>query len=164
MILTSLNGVNTMLFINNTVTSDEYAFLERSSTIRNNYYFEDWWTDTPLKDSLLLYSSNLTQTILLNTFYVTEDHQTKVNLNSTLATTKIIINADGTSTTTIIPPTFKYILLSPRMEKSAFFLLNTNHRTVQINQPIPDIWKDLSDWKLIEEYRNIKVYKWLGTE
>lgn len=163
MVLTSLNGSNTMLYINNAVTSDEYNFLEHSSLIHSTYYFGEWWTDMPLKSSLLLFSSNLTKVVLPDTFWVLEGQKVKVDLNSTKTTLKIIVNTNGTTTTVVIPPIFKYVILSPRMEKSAFFFFNTEHRTIQVNQPIPDIWKDMPDWKCVEEYKNIKIYKWTGT-
>jgi len=94
--------------------------------------------------------------------YVIEASKITVSINSTKATTTIIIYENGTVITKITPPIFKYVVLSPRMEKSAFFNVNTKYRTIQINQPIVDIWKDLPDWKLVEEYKNIKLYKWCG--
>jgi hypothetical protein len=82
-----------------------------------------------------------------------------LNLISTTITTT---NIDGTVVITKVPPIYKYIIFSPRMEKSAFFFINTKYRTIQIKQPLVDIWKDMTDWKLIEEYKNIKLYKWCG--
>jgi hypothetical protein len=163
MILTSINGANTMLYINNAMTSDEYEFLGHSSIIHNTYNFTEWWTDVPMKNSLIFYSSDLRLPLLQDSFYTIENQRIEVNLNLTVSTTKTTINANETTTVEIIPPFFKYIILSPRMEKSAFFFFKTKYRTVQINQPIPDIWKDLPDWKLVEEYKNIKIYKWIGT-
>jgi hypothetical protein len=162
-VLTSVNGINTMLYINNCMTLDEYVFLENSNTVRSTYNFSEWWTDMPLKSSLLLFSSNLKPTVLPNTFHVNNETKIVINLDSTVSTTISVINSDGSITFKKIPPKYKYIILSPRMEKSAFFFINTKYRTIQVNQPIFDIWKDMSDWKLIEEYKDIKLYKWIDT-
>jgi hypothetical protein len=116
----------------------------------------------PLKSSLLLFSSNLKPTILPDTFHVNDNKNIVVNLNSTISTTITTTNIDGTVVITKVPPIYKYIIFSPRMEKSAFFFINTKYRTIQIKQPLVDIWKDMTDWKLIEEYKNIKLYKWCG--
>lgn len=162
MSLTSLNGTTTILYVNNTMTIDEYEFLENSEIIKNTYNFGEWWTDMPLKSSLLLFSSNLKPTILPDTFHVNDNKNIVVNLNSTISTTITTTNIDGTVVITKVPPIYKYIIFSPRMEKSAFFFINTKYRTIQIKQPLVDIWKDMTDWKLIEEYKNIKLYKWCG--
>ena len=108
----------------------------------------------PLESSILLFHSPYEIPTLPDTMYDLNNGKDLIELNSTRAT----VLANGT----IIPPRFKYILISPRMEKSAFFTIDTNNRTIQINQPITDVWKNLPDWKLIEEYRNVKVYKWIG--
>jgi hypothetical protein len=166
-ILTSLNGINTMLFIDKSLTLDEYTFLEKSTIIQNTTYFDNWWTDTVFRDSLLISLNNINSTkpsSLPNIYNSIDVEKLRLNINATLSTITITTYENGTIITKNNPPIFKYVLLSPRMEKSAFFLVNTKYRTIQINQPIPDIWKDLPDWKLIEEYKNIKVYKWIGTD
>jgi len=166
-ILTSLNGVNTMLFIDKSLTLDEYEFLEKSANIQNTTSFSDWWTDTIFRESLLIsrYKIGATKPALLpNISRIINVTNLRVNINTTLSTTTTTTLTNGTVITNINPPIFKYVLLSPRMEKSAFFLVNTKYRTLQINEPVVDIWKDLPDWELIEEYKNIKVYKWIGTE
>jgi hypothetical protein len=162
MVFSSLNGINTMLYVNNTMTSDEYEFLDKSITVGSTYNFGDWWTDMPLKSSILLFSSDLRPAILPNTFYLVDGQKIILDLNSTKST-KSIIYVNGTEIILKKPPVFKYILLSPRMEKSAYFHVNTKYRTIQLNTPIVDIWKDLPDWKLVEEYKNIKIYKWIET-
>lgn len=165
-ILTSLNGVNTMLFIDKSLTLDEYTFLEKSVCVQTATSFGDWWTDTIFRESLLISLNNTVSvrpSSLPNISNIVDTTKLRANVNTTLSTTTTTTYTNGTTITKIVPPIFKYILLSPRMEKSAFFLVNTKYRTIQINEPVVDIWKDLPDWKLVEEYKNIKIYKWIGT-
>jgi len=164
MIFTSISGANTMLYIDNVMTYDEYEFLEQSIFIHNTHDFSDWWMDMPLKSSILLFSSMSKPTVLPSTFRLNEKQQIVINLNNTISTQKITTNPNGTITITTNPPLFKYILISPRMESSAYFHINTKYRTIQYNTPIVDVWKDLSDWELVEEYKNIKIYKWTGSD
>jgi hypothetical protein len=154
MITTSMFNVNTMLYLNNTVTTDEYNFLSTSTLIHDTSNYQDWWMDTPLKSSILLFYSPYKIPILPETMYNMNNARDTIQLNST----RVTVLSNGT----IIPPKYKYILLSQRMEKSAFFTVNTKYRTLQIIIPIVDVWKDLPDWKLVESHDNVKIYKWIG--
>jgi len=162
MILTSLNGISVMLYTNNFMSIDEYVFLENSPTIHSLNSYSDWWTDMPFRASLLIANTNASPTSLPNLPHLINTTSARLKINATISTIITETFTNGTVTTRIIPPTYKYVLLSPRMERNAFFFMYTNSRTIQINYPVVDIWKDMPDWKLIEEYKNIKLYKWCG--
>ena len=154
-----------MLYTSKTVTLDEYYFLENSKIINGIEYknYDDWWADTPLRSALAMRGNLSKPTFTSDQSYVIEASKIVVNVNSTIPIITKITYDNGTVETKITSPIFKYVILSPRMMKSAFFNINTKYRTIQVNQPVVDIWKDMSGWKLVEEYKNIKLYKWIGT-
>ena len=165
MIISSLNGVDTMLYTSKAVTLDEYYFIENSVVVNDieSKNYDNWWADTPLRSALTIWGVFSKSTFELSQTYVIEATKITINVNSTKTTTKIVYE-NGVMVTKIVPPIFKYVVLSPRMEKSAYFNINTKYRTIQISQPVVDIWKDMPDWKLVEEYKNIKLYKWIGID
>jgi hypothetical protein len=164
MIISSYNGVDTMLYTNKCVTKDEYEFLENSKTI-NEFDYEEygiWWADFPLRSALLLRGVYRNPTFIPDLSYAETESKAISDINNTLPTIIKIKYDNGTTITKIIPPVFKYVILSPRMEQHGFFMIYTKYRTIQVYDPIPDIWKDSWGWELVEVYRNIKVYKWIG--
>ena len=138
MVGSAVVGTPTMLFIDDCVTKEEYEFLDKLPVTVETV--DEWWTDYPLRVSL-----------------ESRYEGVQVEIFNELST------RDYTNPfVTMTESQFKYVLITPRMERSSLFFVYPK-RTVQIRKPIADIWANSSLWKLLVEENGIKLYKRVGT-
>ena len=133
-------GCPTMLYTGNTLTLEEYDFLD--SLPVDVHGIAEWWTDYPFRVALTSYY-NAEPTVALNVATVESLSAGILDVESTLR------NDTG----------YRYVLVSPRMEKEGLFFIHTDSRTIHIRKPVSDIWVDSPNWRLIKELNGIKLYE-----
>lgn len=181
MIGSSLIGVTSVLYVKTSLTIDEYTFLETCKEINfKDIPFTQWWSDMPMKSALAMYTQNKKPSVVIDKTFFSNATQAAAYKNTTVTTihtttfTTVTTHTETYTNETIhitthvnetvkvekVPPLYIYVILSPRMESGALFFDYSQYRTTQDIEPVEDIWKNAVDWKLIEEYNDVKLYKW----
>ncbi len=156
MIISGLSSMNRMLYLDTALTEDEWKAVEDLEEMGIITDLSKWWTDYTVNTAL---SSKIDRNMIWN---VTANF-TKINLR-----TKIRSNFYSTSMnknngvddngTNIVYP-YHFVFLSERMKSNAFFIEQSDQRSIHIRTPIIDVWGDNPDWILIYEKHGVLVYK-----
>lgn len=144
MVISSFNGFETMLWISDSLTKEEYKVLDELQTMGLITTPTEWWCDYPAMIALVArtpktYLSSMVQ------------NETVIQQQS-----ELLLN-----TSTALPPIFKFIFLSERIKKNGFFITFTCSRSKLTHKPVKDVWNNCSMWELLyhkPEY-GVKVYK-----
>lgn len=148
MVMSSVCGAQTMLFYQNSVTKEEYKALDdlialNVFTINPGY----WWSDYPVRISITaittITSPNISPTLAVN-------ESRNINSSMQLADQNATLNPD-----TI----YRYVFFSERMEQESFFTVFTYNRTLQVRQPLHDVWVNSTMWTLIYQDHGVTVYE-----
>lgn len=184
MISSIIVGIQPMLWTKNSMTRYEYQALQDNQDLITDVY--DWWSDYPVRiaitrltitylsaDSPVNETKAISDSELWENYNATVNNNSATNNNSTTndSTTNNSSTTNGNSTngnnTTVEEETpkspFKYVFYSKRMSEEGMMIVYVEGgRTNQIREPIPDIWKNSSWWKVIYENEEVKIYEFLG--
>jgi asparagine N-glycosylation enzyme membrane subunit Stt3 len=148
MLCSSIVGLRSMIWVQNSATNDEYSALDDLQNLGLlNINPSRWWSDYPIRISITSRASLTNPDMSINSAVNETD---VINSSAQLADQNATLNQNTL---------FKYVFFSERMKKESFFTVYTDNRTAQIREPLHDIWSNSSIWHLIYYNYGVKVYE-----
>lgn len=141
MVTSSVAGLQPMLYVDDCLSAEEYAFIEKITEIQPVTCVTEWYTDYPVQVEL--------------TKYYEKTPSTELNMTTVESLSRDMLDPETATTHKF----YRFVIVTPRMNRNSLFMIYSDGRTRQIHKPISDIWSSDPSWKLVYEDNGMKFYR-----
>ena len=161
MVMSSVKGLETVLWIDDSLTASEYKVLDELQKTGQIINVVDWWGDYGVKVALsvrqpytITWEVKVEQTINIPSVSLTQN-MSEEDFGQTII-------EDDMNKTMATKTKYKYIFLSERMERNGFFVVwggVGGKRSLLVHKPVADVWKNSTMWELKYDKYGVKIYE-----